>query len=377
MTTFISKTHNITKHIIAQVSKHKYNLNLNIKTAYIKKSKDFSLGHSVYLTNDEIISLKDKRSIAYNISQEFLDKLSEDDIIQIMPNGKISILWEKKLTPFEIILFITHSCNANCIMCPQPPEKDEYSLLETNLILLEYLSKQPIVKIGITGGEPTLKRKDLLILLKKSFELFPNAKIDLLTNAKKLSDFNYSKELAITNPNITFCISFPADNMEDFNSIFRIDIYKDTLKAIQNLAILRQVIELRIVILKQNYLRLKPLSEFIYRNFPFVSHIVFMGMEITGYAFDNITLINIEPQEYNINLLESIQFLNQREMNISIYNMPYCLVDERIWRFLRNSISKWKQSYKKECNLCSMKSKCSGIFTTTKINNFNLNPIMK
>ena len=199
----------------------------------------------------------------------------------------------------------------------------------------------------------------------------------MLTNGKKLSNFEYAKQLAISNPNITFCISFPSDNLEDFNNIMRAKIYQDVLKAVQNLAIFRQNIELRIVILKQNYKRLVSLSQFIYRNFPFVSHIAFMGMEVIGYAFDNIELINVEPKEYSKNLVEAVQFLNQRDMNLSIYNIPYCLIDERVWKFLRNSISKWKQAYKQECNLCSMKKDCSGIFSTTKINNFNLQPIRR
>lgn len=63
-------------------------------------------------------------------------------------------------------------------------------------------------------------------------------------------------------------------------------------------------------------------------------------------------------------------------MNISVYNIPYCLVDRRVWRFLRNSISSWKQSYDKECNLCIKKITCPGLFATTKSNNYKVTPII-
>jgi His-Xaa-Ser system radical SAM maturase HxsC len=260
-------------------------------------------------------------------------------------------------------------------MCPQPPHKDDYSLFDVNKLLLEYLQKQPIKKIGITGGEPTIKRNDLINLLKLSYLYYPNVNIDLLTNAKKLNDFNYAKEIALSNPNIKFCISFPTDNPDDFNKIMGTNIYTDVVQSIQNLAILKQNIELRIVIMKQNSNRLLNISEFIYRNFPFVSHIAFMGMEIIGYAFDNINDININTDEYNNELLNAIRFLNQRDMNISIYNIPYCLIDKSMWKFLRNSISTWKQMYQPECNLCSKKSTCSGIFTTSKIQKYKLSAI--
>ena len=376
MTIFKSKTFNISEPIIAQITFSKYSFNFKIKTAFLLENEQSTFGHSILLTNINSIE-KTNKSIAYDISNDFFKSACEGDVIQIMPDGTISLLWEKRLNPNDFTLFITNQCNANCVMCPQPPKKDEYSLLDTNMKLLEYLSKEQIKMIGITGGEPTLKQNDLLKLTATAYKLYPSAHINLLTNGKKLSDFNYAKELALTNPNITFCISFPSDNIEDFNKIMKADIFIDVLKAIQNLAILRQNIELRIVILKHNYQRLLEISEFIYRNFPFIYHMTFMGMEVIGHAFDNIDEININPSLYNENLYNAIHFLHQRDMNVSVYNIPFCLLDRRVWKFAKNSISKWKQTYNPECSLCSKKSSCSGIFSTTKIDNFTLEPILE
>jgi His-Xaa-Ser system radical SAM maturase HxsC len=376
MTIFFAKVQNVTKILIFQISSSQYSFNSDIQTAFILKNEVFTIGHNAFLTTSDQISNQTK-PIVYNIKQEDIEKLSEDDVIQISPNGEISILWEKRLTSSDLTLFITHQCNANCVMCPQPPMKDEYSLFNTNLTLLKYVSKQPIKRIGITGGEPTTKKDDLITLLKEAYKIFPKTQVDLLTNAKKLSDFSLAKDLAMSNPNIIFCISFPSDNLDDFNEIMKAKLYKDVLTAIQNLGLLKQKVELRIVIIKQNYQRLLSIAEFIFRNFPFIYHITYMGMEVVGYAFDNIDIINISPKEYNDNLIKAVRFLHQRDIRVSVYNIPYCLVDEVLWKFLRNSISKWKQSYKQECNSCSLKSECSGIFTTTKINSFTLKPIIK
>lgn len=375
MTIYKSKINNISEPIVAQISFSKYNLDFKTKTAFIFENDELTFGHSILLTSKTLSRVTNK-PIAYDIDNDFFKNISNGDIIQITPDGIISLLWEKRLNPHDFTLFITHQCNANCVMCPQPPKKDEYSLLDTNKKILEYLSKEPIKMIGITGGEPTLKKNDLLELTRLAYKHYQSTHINLLTNGKKLSDFHYAKELALSNPNITFCISFPSDNIEDFNEIMKADIYADVLKAIQNLAILRQSIELRIVILKQNYQRLQEISQFIYRNFPFVYHIAFMGMEVTGHAFDNIDDINIEPSLYNDNLLHAVQFLHQRDMHVSVYNIPFCLVDKRLWKFVKNSISKWKQSYNPECSLCSKKSTCSGIFTTSNINKFRMEPII-
>lgn len=371
MTSYQAKVQNINSPIVVQVTFKKLNLTSR-KTIYYTEG-EFNFGHTVYLAKTKRINTS--KPTVWGLDDNFYSNLLEDDIIQIFPDGRINVLWEKRLNPYDIVLFITNQCNANCIMCPQPPHKDDYSLYDTNLLLLEYLKDQPIKKIGITGGEPTVKRNDLVKLLQLSYKNYPTAKVDLLTNAKKLSDFSYSKELSMSNPNINFCISFPSDNLEDFNSIIGADVFTDVLIAVQNLAKLRQNIELRIVIIKQNSNRLVSISEFIFRNFPFVIHIAFMGMEVIGHAFDNINKINIRPDEYNGSLLNAVQFLSQRDMAVSIYNIPYCLVDRRCWRFLRNSISAWKQSYSKECNLCIKKNSCPGLFETTKIDNFILLPI--
>ena len=196
-----------------------------------------------------------------------------------------------------------------------------------------------------------------------------------LTNAKNLASFDNAKKISLSNPNITFCVSFPSDNKEDFDSIMRINIYEDVLKAIENLGKLRQNIELRIVITKKNHKRLKEISEFMYRNFPYVMHIAFMGMEVTGYAMENISEIEVDPGEYNSNLIEAVRFLKRRNMNVSVYNLPYCVVESRLWPYLRNSISSWKKTYANECNLCTKKENCPGLFITSVYHGYKLNPI--
>ena len=104
---------------------------------------------------------------------------------------------------------------------------------------MNYLKNEPIRYIGITGGEPTLKKDDLIKLLKKSQSYFPTATIALLTNAKKLEDFQLAKEIALSNQNITFCISFPSDNEDDFNfnedMIREYKIDNDTLEKIHGI----------------------------------------------------------------------------------------------------------------------------------------------
>lgn len=376
MTSIKASVENVHKPLVAQLHDRQYTFKLTHQTAVISDSIKKNFGHNVIMLNSRVADISTKKPIVHDIDLDFFDKLSPGDILQIMPDGSVNLLWGKKQTPNDFTLFVTNQCNANCLTCPQPPFKDEYSLLSTNKFIVKSLKDEKIIKIGITGGEPTVKSSDLIELLKDCFRFHPNATVDLLTNGKNLADFDLCKKIALSHPNITFCISFPSDIESDFNRAMGQKLYSQTMKSIQNLAKLRQNIELRVVITSLNFARLSDISEFIYRNFPFVQHIAFMGMEITGMAQDNFKLLDFDLENLSSEIHKAVYFLNRTNLKVSIYNIPFCVIGQKVWPFVRNSISKWKQNYLVECNLCSKKSECPGLFTTSSINQYvKISPI--
>jgi His-Xaa-Ser system radical SAM maturase HxsC len=205
----------------------------------------------------------------------------------------------------------------------------------------------------------------------------PEAELAILTNAQTLADFHFAHRAAtLAGPRTTFCISLHADTADLHNSINGTkDGFKKTVLGIQNLAKLRQRIEVRFVINKLNYQRLVPYSLFIYRNFPFVVHVAFMGLEMTGWAFKNVKEVWIDPPAYREELRLTVMELHRRDIRVSIYNLPLCLIDRRSWRFSRQSISAWKNSYLPLCADCSVKQKCCGVFTTSKFFSSSIAPI--
>ncbi len=85
--------------------------------------------------------------------------------------------------------------------------------------------------------------------------------------------------------------------------------FKQTIQGLYNLAKYRQKIEIRIVILRQNYKNLKNIAEYIYRNLPFVTHIAFMALEYHGNAEKIIKQISIDPIEYKEELYLAVKVL--------------------------------------------------------------------
>lgn len=102
--------------------------------------------------------------------------------------------------------------------------------------------------------------------------------------------------------------------------------FKDAVCGINNLGKLRQMIEIRPVITKANYRYLYDFAVFIVRNFPYVSHVAFMGQEIVGCARNNYDEIWVDPTDYIENLHQAVEYLDQMRICVSIYNIPLCLL---------------------------------------------------
>lgn len=265
-------------------------------------------------------------------------------------------------------LFCTEQCNNHCIMCCQPPSKvdDIENLFKVNLQRIKTAPKELDV-IGITGGEPTLLGDKLIDLVKKVRKELPETDIHILTNGRNLKDYNYSKRLVEAGDgHIIFGIPLHSDYYKDHDVIAGAkNAFDETITGIYNLASLGAIIELRIVMNRLNYSRIKNIAEFIHKNLSFVSCIAYMGMEYTGLAVKQSERIWIEPKDYIKELTDAVLFLASWKYNVFIYNIPLCLLPESARPFAQKSISDWKNRYLEICNHCTVKSECCGFFSTS------------
>lgn len=298
------------------------------------------------------------------LDKKFLDLLNDGDIISVLDNGVVNLLW--KCNSDENLLFCTDYCNSRCIMCPQTQLDNINHYYQQSKYILDLVKDTPKY-LCITGGEPTILKKEYLDLLSRIKKKFPNIGLQVLTNGKNFADFDFAKNSVINSPIDTlYAIPLYSANPELHDTIVRSrGSFNETVYGILNLYRLRQNIEIRIVITKKNFKELYNIAHFIYWNIPFVFRIAFMGMETHGAASDNFKEIWIEPIEYIEYLQEAVNFLNDRMMNVSIYNLPYCLLSDELRRFAQDSISKWKKSFLTECGNCSKVDVCSGIFSTS------------
>jgi His-Xaa-Ser system radical SAM maturase HxsC len=143
--------------------------------------------------------------------------------------------------------------------------------------------------------------------------------------------------------------------------------FDQTVLGFHQLARFGQPIEIRVVLHKLSIPRLPFLAEFIYRNFPFVSHVALMGLEPTGYTPRNKEKLWIDPVDYQDELEEAVEFLSVRGMNVSLYNLQLCLLRRSLWSFARKSISDWKNIFFSECHDCGVLDQCGGLFQSAEL----------
>ena len=286
----------------------------------------------------------------------------EGDVVQIVPSeNKIVSLFKQAWNANG--LYVTDLCNSHCIMCPQPPQSSD-SVQQPFLEQLIDCLPDNVEEIGITGGEPTMLGNRLIYLLQRLALKSPNCQTHILSNARRLQDFAYVKKISECGLNkLSFGVPIYSSVPEIHNFIVQSkNAFTETCNGIANLERLGIPIEIRIVLHKQVIPGLYELVQWLYFNMSYVSHIAIMGMEHAGYVRKNWDLLWISPEEYQVELFKSIQYLYLRKMNISIYNLPLCLLDRRLWKFARNSISDFKISYIDECNRCIERSNCGGLF---------------
>jgi len=266
-------------------------------------------------------------------------------------------------------LFVTGQCNNRCVMCCQPPTKknDIDFLFEQNLELIKNAPNNlPI--IGISGGEPTLLEERFFELILSIKQCLPDTTIHILTNGRQFAYGNYAARLKeIGGNNLLLGIPIHSDSSLIHDEITgKRNSFNETIIGLYNLAAFEIPIELRIVINRLNYRRLFQLSDFIFKNLSFVTCVSFMAMEYIGFAVKNSQQVWVEPTEYIPNLKEATLSLSNWKIDVSLFNLPLCLLPKVLHIFACKSISDWNSTYIDICENCTKKEDCCGLFSTSK-----------
>lgn len=267
------------------------------------------------------------------------------------------------------VLFATERCNSNCLMCSQPPrEVGDSGMAAEHLRLIDLIPNLP-EHLGISGGEPTLLKDGLVEIIARLNKRFPQTPVTMLSNGRMYAYEDYVEKLAsVGHPVFLTSIPLYANNAIDHDYVVQAKgAFDQTIQGLYNAAKHGLAVELRVVLHKQTIPGLLELAEYIYRNLPFVRHVALMGLENMGYVKKNWDLLWIDPVDYAEALEAAVRHFYYRRIHASIYNLPLCVLPKSVWSFARQSISDFKNIYLEECNSCSVKEHCSGLFQSSEM----------
>jgi His-Xaa-Ser system radical SAM maturase HxsC len=290
--------------------------------------------------------------------------LQAGDVVALEQRGHVRTLY-RRASPHNAI-FATDRCNSLCLMCSQPPKNvdDQWRVTE-HLRLIELID--PATKeLGISGGEPALLKDGLIEIVAKCKECLPQTALHILSNGRLFSYRRFAKKLgAVGHQDLMIGVPLYSDVDDRHDHVVQArGAFDETLLGLQNLGAAGVPVEIRVVVHAQTWERLPQVAEFVYRNLTFASHVMFMGLELMGFAVPNLELLWVDPWDYREKLAEATLFLAARGVPVSVYNHQLCTVSEAIWPYCRKAISDWKNEYLPACDNCGVRVQCGGFFSS-------------
>jgi His-Xaa-Ser system radical SAM maturase HxsC len=298
-----------------------------------------------------------------------LHYLTEGDVVRIEPQRlAISALYRRGSR--SNALLVTERCDNYCIMCSQPPKEadDSWMLKELMTDVIPLISPET-QEIVITGGEPGLLGGGLIVLVKLLKHTLPRTAVHVLSNGRRFSAADFASRVAeVGHPDLMFGIPLYSDLPEGHDYVVQArGAFDETVRGIVHLKRSGVRVELRFVVHADTYQRLPDLADFIARNLVFVDQVVIMGLELTGFAKTNLKALWIDPMDYQTQLTAAVRSLARARLNVSLYNLPLCLLPPELHPFARKSISDWKNVYFDECRSCARQDDCAGFFATSAL----------
>ena len=329
---------------------------------------------AVVIVNNKVTKLKDSEAKCVTLNKDIIELttnkgqikinnidglFSEGEILLIFPEvSKCQRFFRPDATINTILL--TEECDQLCIMCSQPPKNKRYDHFDLYLKGVLLLPKN--ARLGISGGEPTLLKNNLFDFLEKVYLLRDDITFNILSNCQHF-DKNDIKILSKISHKILWGIPLYSNIPEKHDAIVgKKGSFNNVIRNFNHLVESGSRVELRTVLMKQNYPDLPNLAHFITTHLNWIEVWAIMQLENYGYAkmnwdkifYDNS--LDFEKIGFALNTIEA------KKMRVSLYNFPLCTVPDVFRKFSVRSISDWKQKYIEDCDGCSKKSDCAGFF---------------
>ncbi len=321
--------------------------------------KEVGLGNTAVLTRDQ--SIYDRSTLPSVLDLD--DALEDNDVVAVTEGSRHAHVLFRQ-SDMHHTIFLTGRCNSLCLMCSQPPtrQNDSWLVSEAKQVA-EYIKIGPQV-IGFTGGEPLLLGSQLREILEHFAQRHLSTEFDVLTNARLLCDQALAQKILDGIPRrVTWMVPLygPVDIVHDF-IVQSPGAFDETVQGLLALHNYKQQIQLRIVLISPVLEVFAQLCEFIGKNLPFVREVALMVCEPIGFALANRDVCQVDLKAWWPELSDGVKWLRRSRLRILIMNAPLCVLPVELRPYAMQSISDWKRVFANECEDCDSKPSCCGLF---------------
>lgn len=287
----------------------------------------------------------------------------DGDVVLILPEADGAARAERLLRKGSEhnTLLVTERCDQLCVMCSQPPKKthvDRFRLLEEACLLAE-----PDTVIGITGGEPTLYKDELLGMIERVLSAREDLDFHVLTNAQH---FDADDVVRLRDPvfrRVTWGVPLYAAEPGLHDEIVgKAGAFRRLEESCSSLLLAGARVELRTVLLTTNLAALPELARHISVRLRFIDAWSIMQLENIGFAKNRWPHLYVNHRAHFAPIAAALGLAALYGVPARLFNFPRCTVPEHYRAQAAASISDWKRKYMPACASCRERGDCCGFF---------------
>lgn len=295
------------------------------------------------------------------ISIEGLDPSSLDgDVVLVQPDSmRVDRLL--RAGSRHNTLLVTERCDQLCVMCSQPPKKthhDRFALLEEACLLAE-----PDSVIGITGGEPTLYKKELLGMVERVLGAREDLSFHILSNAQHFDEDDVPRLRDPVYHRVCWGVPlYAAESALHDEIVGKAGAFNRLMDGLATLLRAGAWVELRTVLLTTNLEALPELARFVTTRLRFIDAWSIMQLENIGYARNRWQRLFVDHAALFEPIAEALDHAQLHGVPARLFNFPRCTVPAAYRPLAAASISDWKRKFVPACAACSERDNCCGFF---------------
>ncbi|MBN9236907.1 MULTISPECIES: His-Xaa-Ser system radical SAM maturase HxsC [Phyllobacteriaceae] len=284
----------------------------------------------------------------------------DGDVLLVNPRRGTADRLIRSTSPHNTFL-VTERCDQLCVMCSQPPKKQHVDLFE-HFETAAMLAPEGAT-IGISGGEPTLFKAQLLGFLARVMLAREDLRFHVLTNGQHFESADREVMLALDRSRVVWGVPlYSADPTIHDEIVGKAGAFEKLQSGLAFLGRAGAQIELRTVLMQPNAQGLPRLARYLTTSVPFIQTWAIMQLENIGYARQNWSRLFFDSSTGFETVAQAIDIARSRSIDVQLFNFPLCTVPGPYRHLAPSTISDWKRAYMDDCKNCSLRGDCGGFF---------------